>query len=625
MPGHNHSFSDTNGTNRWRHFLELAVSSTGASGGALWQVDAASPSLLAQHQLGDLPLDKVHQQWPGHVESLAAVIESGQSKSLEAQFEQSNTSQSLRLFLLPIASGTVVQLILELFIPRDKPASLDQVEESVKQLLLWASPVGNSQAESSSLEFATWLSQIHAKIDLTETSCAVTNETKNWSGWDRVSLLLRSGRNFELRSVSGVDVLDPRSSTVKHLVDLANSIGELAGPLDTSGDTSHPDLEEYRQKILAERVAVIALQANKSLASRSPLGLLVFDQFAGQRSDYKSIDQLQVAARHITTAVEHSLEFAHLSRGVLSRSAQQLFSRKFAKAATALLFLALLTGFLCVIKTELVISGTGYLEPVIKHDVFAGTNGLIQTLHVEQGELINEGDVLLTLRSPELEFEENRLRGELATVRQQRADLETLRTDPRRVAELKASSNELAAREKELLTVAANLERQIALLEKQSEDLTLVSPISGEVVTWDFKSLLVEDRPVSRTDRLLSVAQLSGGWRAKLLVDHRDTGPVVAAVENETAKLTFVTADSPERQKAATVTDIAKQLTTDSISGTTLSVSAEVNRSDIQDVRPGTSILFRMECGQRPVGYVWFRRLIDRLQTWWVLSSSHRR
>ena len=202
--------------------------------------------------------------------------------------------------------------------------------------------------------------------------------------------------------------------------------------------------------------------------------------------------------------------------------------------------------------------------------------------------------------------------------------METLRTDPRRV-ELKASSNELAAREKELLTVAANLERQIALLEKQSEDLTLVSPISGEVVTWDFKSLLVEDRPVSRTDRLLSVAQLSGGWRAKLLVDHRDTGPVVAAVENETAKLTFVTADSPERQKAATVTDIAKQLTTDSISGTTLSVSAEVNRSDIQDVRPGTSILFRMECGQRPVGYVWFRRLIDRLQTWWVLSSSHRR
>ena len=197
--------------------------------------------------------------------------------------------------------------------------------------------------------------------------------------------------------------------------------------------------------------------------------------------------------------------------------------------------------------------------------------------------------------------------------------MEKLRTDPRRAAELQKTANELAARGEELKTVEKSLQQQLDQLAQQSADLVLLSPISGEVITWNLKSLLAEDRPVSRADRLLSIANLSGAWKAKLHVDHRDIGPVLDAYDQKIISITFVTADTPESPKAATITEIAPTVTTDAISGTTLVLEAKVDRKTIPEIRPGTTLLFRIDCGEAPTGYVWFRRLIERIHSWWTL------
>lgn len=619
MPTTAHTTRSSKSENRWHHFLELAVSSSGASGGALWQIEDLKPSLFTQHQLGDLPLDEVHEQWPGHVECLNTVIKTSQSKSLEAQFEQANGSQALRLCLLPISSGTSVELIVELFLPQEKAVAIEQVEASVRQLLLWASPTSDGQSDSASIEFATWLSQIYSHLDLQETCYAITNETKTWSSWDRVSVLVLNGRRYEIKSVSGIDVLDPRSTTVTSLERVANSLSNLINPVESTEEAPQEKLTEYQARIQAKKVAVVPLVGNAGTTSAQPVALLVFDQFHSDSNQNRSLDDLAIAARHISTALEHALQFSDLKKNLFQKLSDKLFSNRFAKSVLGLALLLGFLAFLSLYQTELTISGTGYLEPVVQQDVFAVSNGLIQTLHVSQEEKVNQGDKLLTLRSPELEFEANRLTGELATVRQQRSDLEAIRTDPRRAAELQQSANELAAREKELLTVAANLESQIALLQQQSDELVLLSPIAGEIVTWNLKTLLAEDRPVTRTDRLLSVAQLSGDWRAKLHIDYRDTGPATQAIEQGVAKLTFLSADALETPKSGKITEVSPQLETDSINGTTLTAYAHVDRASIPDVRPGTSIQYRIECGEAPLGYVWFRRLIDRVQSWWLL------
>ncbi|MBT5020601.1 MAG: hypothetical protein HON04_17855, partial [Planctomicrobium sp.] len=249
MPDSDHTTRSSKSPNRWHHFLELAVSSSGASGGALWKIEDSKPSLFTQHQLGDLPLDEVHEQWPGHVECLDSVIKTSQSKSLEAQFEQANGSQALRLFLLPISSGTSVELIVELFLPQEKAVSLDQVEASVRQLLLWASPTSGGQSDSASIEFATWLSQIYSHLDLQETCYAITNETKTWSNWDRVSLLIHNGRKYEIKSLSGIDVLDPRSTTVTSLERVSNSLSDAITPIQSTAEIPLPELTEYQTRI----------------------------------------------------------------------------------------------------------------------------------------------------------------------------------------------------------------------------------------------------------------------------------------------------------------------------------------------------------------------------------------
>ncbi len=605
---------------RWHEFLEMAVTVSRASGGALWSIEHGQPNLLTQHQLGDQRLDEIHHLWSGHTDSLNAVIKTGQSKTFDANFEQSGKTQPLHLLLLPIVSESTVQMVLELFLPQPAELPIEEIEGSVRQLLTWATPSEAMPAnDSSAVEFATWLTQIHRHLEIDKTCFAMTNETRTWSGWDRVSLFIQEGKKLKLKSVSGVDVLDPRSTTVKILEATANFFADQTEPVSSFHEPPHKAIQEYQAQTKAKHVAVIPLRRNLGTKKQELTGSLIFDCFEESGQQVRTVDDLQTAGHHITAALQHSLQYENAKKTSVHRLLRGVLSRRFAKTILAFSAFIAVTLFLCQKQTTLTITGTGFLEPARQQDVFAVANGLIEKLHVSQGEKVQAKDELITLRSPELEFEINRRNGELQTVRQQISDLEKLRTDPRRAAELQKTANELAARGEELKAVEKSLQQQLNQLAQQSAELVLLSPINGEVISWNLKSLLAEDRPVSRADRLLSIAELSGDWKAKLHVDQRDIGPVLDAYDQKKILITVVTADAPESPKAATITKIAPTITTDAISGTALVLETKVDRNSIPEIRPGTTLLFRIDCGEAPIGYVWFRRLIDRVHSWWTL------
>lgn len=605
--------------NRWHPFLEMAVTVARASGGAIWTIEESRPRLLTQLRLGAQPLDEIHEQWPGHVQSLQAVIDSQQRKTLDAQFEQPGGTQSLTLLLLPILIESKVELILELFLGKPCELPADQIESSVRQLLTWASPVQTSGGETNALEFANWLSQVYRHLDLSACCSAIVNETRTWSDWDRVSLLVKEGSRFKLKSVSGVDVLDPRSSTVATLERIANQLGDVTGLLLSTRENPVPELRDYLERVAPDRVALSPLRGTIDKESSELLGLVVFDLFEGSNRNVRATSDLEIVTQHIALALEHALRYESLMLGPLRRISRPFRTNRFLRTCSLLVMLIASVLVLCFYESTLTITGTGSLEPVVQRDIFAASNGLIAKLHVSQGDLVAAGQLLVTLRSPELEFETKRLEGELLTVGQQISDLDKLRNDPRRASELRQPVSELVVRIEELKIVESNLVNQISLLKQQAEELLLRSPMAGEVITWNVETLLAEDRPVSRTDRLLSIADFTGEWKAEYHVEQRDIGPVIDSFKSGRVSSTFLTSDAPEFPKSAILSEVAPVVTTDAIQGTTLVFEARLPRSEIPEARPGTTLLFRIDCRDAPIGYIWFRKFIDSLHRWWNL------
>lgn len=605
---------------RWHEFLEMAITISHASGGAIWTGNGERPPVvLTQHLIGSQPLDDVHSQWPGHVDILQAVFRTSETKVLAAEFQQQGAVQQLQLLLLPIVSTAHSRLVLELFLPQHDIHPLDQVEESLRRLISWAAPTDTGLGGTAVVEFADLLAHVHRTLSLDETCFAITNETRLWSNWDRVSILLHEGGRWTVKSVSGVDVLDPRSTTVTTLEHAAAGISLEQLPVVSTYAESQPGFENYHARTNVQRVAVCSLMGCAGSAEQRLLGLLVVDLFEQHDSPVRSVDELQLASHHLATALAHALSFHYANENLIQRTRRMLLSTRYAGRGLVLGVAVAVIIFLATFPVALTITGTGYLEPRQFQDVFAGTNGFIDQLHVAPGATVKQGDQLMTLNSPDLRFEMNRLNGELLTVRQQVSDLEKLRTDPRRASERGQSAIELAARGEELKSVESSLQQQLDLLQLQADELVLRSPIEGTITTWNLKTLLTENRPVTRTDRLLTIADLAGPWQARFYIDHRDMGPVLKALEAQQTSTSFVISEAPDSPQHARIFDVSPLVTTDAVHGTTLEFKAEIDKESLPNARPGTAAIFRVECGDAAIGYVWFRRLIDRIQGWWNL------
>ena len=547
------------------------------------------------------------------------MFRTSESRVLTAEFQQAGTVQQLQLLLLPIVSTANTRLVLELFLPQQNAQPLDQVEESLRRLISWAAPTAAASGDTIAVEFADLLAHIHRSLSLDETCFAITNETRLWSNWDRVSILLYEGSRWAVKSVSGVDVLDPRSTTVTTLERTAARLSLEHLPVVSTSAEPQPGFEDYHARTKVQRVAVCSLPGCAGSAEQRLLGLLVVDLFEQHIDPVRSVDELQLASHHLATALANALSFQYANEDVFQRTRRKLLSTRYAGRGLVLGVAVAVIIFLATFPVTLTITGTGYLEPRQFQDVFAGTNGFIDQLHVSPGATVKQGDQLMTLNSPDLRFEMNRLHGELMTVRQQVSDLEKLRTDPRRASERGQSASELAARGEELKSVESSLQQQLALLQLQADELLLRSPIEGTITTWNLKTLLTENRPVTRTDRLLTIADLAGPWQARFYIDHRDMGPVLKALETQQTSTFFVTSEAPDSPRHAQIFDVSPLVTTDAVHGTTLEFKAEIDKESLPNVRPGTAALFRVECGAAPIGYVWFRRLIDRIQGWWNL------
>jgi hypothetical protein len=150
----------------------------------------------------------------------------------------------------------------------------------------------------------------------------------------------------------------------------------------------------------------------------------------------------------------------------------------------------------------------------------------------------------------------------------------------------------------------------LALLKENRELLTVRSPIDGQVVTWNVHKTLSE-RPVAVGQVLITVADLNSSLELEMFVPEADVTHLIEAKRTQAAPLAIdyviVTDPTQEHRGALRQVDTRAQLHESDEHCVRLLV--DIDRPDVGRTPAGTSTTARINCGAKPIGYVWLRRV----------------
>ncbi len=490
--------------------------------------------------------------------------------------------------------------------------------------------------------------EVHRQLNLPETAYAVANEGRRVVGCDRLNVLVARGRRCRLLATSGVSRPERRSGAARRLEKFAELVRRTDEPAfysDAQCDALPPvaeALEQLAEESQARQVAAVPVRrpADPALndtpparpgarAKRErPMFVVVAEHFDAREGGLQR-ERLVEAAEVCTTALYNALEYDRLPLGWLLRPlgvVKQQLTAHLPRTAVGLAAVAAAVAALVLVPADFNIDAPGTLQPVVRRDVFAPRSGLVDQVLVEHGADVAAGQPLVEMRDPSLELELKRVDGELETAQRQLDAVRATRTN-RAVREANpVDAYRLSAEEREIQQRLANLRRELELLNRQRDELVVTSPIAGRVLTWDVAHRLMA-RPVERGEVLVTVADLSADWQLELEVPDDQVGYVLAAQHELKADLPvrFRLSSDDREQHAGRIAEVCQtaDVSGDEAASPSPSVlvkvaldSPELVAQARNDLRPGVSARVQIECGRRPIGYVWFHEIWDTALEW---------
>ncbi len=571
-------------------FLDAA----GAAAVALWRVDAAGVSALAD--AGDASLS------PPLAESVGNL-------SGEVRSEADKKDPQRRVWSVAETIDDRSGVLLSVIAPADIPATeFEEVlaalarlhadfERRVRVRLL------NLQIDRQN-QLLGLLGQMHTSRRISDVCTIVATDGAQLMGVDRVSVVLFEGDGARLISATGVPDPERRADATRAIEHLALSRKRA----DANLEWTARDEAEIAE---SDPAAVVQMETSGSTAVRVVLfegdvcGALIMEQFG---TPPPALDLACGLAPQCGAALAN----IEARDGGLWRRVRQFRRFAFGNGRRILVAVACVVLALSIIPARFEVEALGTLQPVRRRDVFAPEDGVIRRVVAEDSQHVARGDELLELSSPELELQRERIRGELHAARSRLAGFEASRggIDPVTGLSVTAAAEETRNR-------IASLERQLELLDGQFSSLTVRAPISGLVFHGDLSRSLA-GRPVRQGQHLLQMADPASEWEVLLRIPDGVVRHVLAARGDEQT-VSFVLRTAPGQRYAGRLVWIGLSTEVDEMGD--LSTPARVSLTEIggtrlnrDDLRPGVGVVARIDCGRRSIGYVWFHDLIDGLR-----------
>ena len=490
------------------------------------------------------------------------------------------------------------------------------------------------QREEQWLQLDRFVQAIQEPLDVDATAFEIANEGRRLTNCDRLTVLIRRRNRWKAVAVSGSDTVNRRSSVVAHLESLARLVAvEQSTIWSGTSDDSFPSeleasLDDYHEISSARLVGIVPLSKRvtspegEETLGNEPFAVLVFERF--DQVEPKDMRQrCDAVCRHSASALHRVLAFDKMPLHRLSRLLDR--SRCVAQVRQQPWTLLVLLGAiglivaLSLVPAPLRVEATGSLQPQSRRHLFAPTDGVVQKLLVrEAGQPVTEGETLIELRDPQLQFEMQRVLGDLETARKQLAGIEAerLHTDRASRGDLRDAAQR-SAEEESLKKLIEGLERQRSVLLAREKELSVQSPLAGQVLTWDVEQLL-QSRPVARGQILLTLADLGGPWVLELEIPDDQIADVTEAMKSGEAPLTarFILATAPEVRYLGTLEQVAPATDVHGAEGPTVSAVVFPEDQDMmRTLRPGASVVAKIDCGQKSLLYVMLRGLFRAVRT----------
>ncbi|MCO8120401.1 HlyD family efflux transporter periplasmic adaptor subunit [Stieleria sp. TO1_6] len=468
----------------------------------------------------------------------------------------------------------------------------------------------------------------HASLDLQDTAYQLVNDGRLFIGCDRASLLIPRRGQMQTLAISGVDSFQRRSNLVRAMESLAAAVAPSGQWLRYRGQTDAmpPQLEqpvcEFSDESHSQSIDVIPLLSSSQTPPQQTgelIGMLILERFEGSEdagSEERTTRVANLASSALRNAVEYdTLPLLSLARWVRrGQRAGQMQGRKLL-IATAIALLAGLA--LWLIPATLRIDAQGEIQPAIQRHLYAPLDGEVVEVNSGHDEEVVADQVLVVLRSRQLELELQRLQGDYQTIQKKLLAVASARVQSGNDNASDRYPGQLAAEEQELKLQLDSQQTQIDLVKQQREFLNVRSPITGQLLTWNPQELLA-DRPVQRGQLLVSVADLSGPWILELDVPDRQIGHVIQAqrAQEQPLDVTFALATGRATTYRGKLLKMAgrTEVTDEGQAATRAEVT--VPKTAIKMLRPGATIYAKIDCGQHSLGFVWLHDIFQTIRAW---------
>ena len=625
-------------------FLTRVVSSLAAIGGAVWTTeDEGRLTLQYKINLAQTHLGESEERQQRHSRLLYKVRADGEAvlvppHSGGGEEDEAGNPTDFLLLLGPLKTDLEIVGVVEIF-PRPD-AGINTQKGYLRFLLqmcdLAADFVKSRQLRHFSDRQILWTQLeeftrvVHASLEPRQTAYVIANEGRRLIECDRLSVAIRKGDKCLIEAVSGQDLFDKRSNTVRLLGRLASAVVATGDPVWYSGDTSdmapqvEEAVEEYVDESHSKTVAVLPLkrppseeeeEPGKQEEPEAPIGALIVEQIEDSRVPDTMLQRVDVVCRHSCTALANSMEHQNLFLMPLWRAlgkTKWVFrARTLPKtlAITGVVVALLLT--LCFWPADFELQAKGSLEPVLRSDVFARIDGVVTKLDVKHGDVVEKGQLLAELRNTDLDVAITDILGQRKTTHEQILAIQRSLL----AAEKRMSIEEQNRLLGELLALKQkkdSLDAQWELYRTKKDELRVTSPRRGQIITWDLYDRLIH-RPVQRGQVLMRVADPEGPWQLELRMPEDRMGYIVQA-QNELGKdldAEFILATDPDFEMVGKIKEIHLGAEVRGDEGNTVLIKVQIDKNDLpHHPRAGATVTAKVRCGHRSIGYVWFHDLL---------------
>ncbi len=462
------------------------------------------------------------------------------------------------------------------------------------------------------------IDQLNAGSGFAESLGHIAATVARETGVDRTAIVRLKGSSATLLVSSTQPRVDRRARQVRLLETLvskairrSDQFRYVVGNPEIS-DTAASDplftsaLEEYLNDSGCRELRIETIFDQYTDAGRAePLAAIVLERFRiDDAMTSVNFDHLRVPT---FAAIRRAFERAQFNWGTL---ASQLITGGLNRRMMSLGGVLLLIAFALVfVPADLKIPVEGRLLTATHQRLYAPANGTVIELKVSNGQSVDQGQPLLRIRSASLDQQQRQLEGALATAQSKLAVVAAARTKSRE-DHRGASPNSLASADEQVLkTEVQGLQAELDLVLRQQSELSLFSPIAGQVDRWDLQQTL-SGRPVMHGQYLFDIVSDVDGWIVELDIPDIEAQYVVDAQDDGPCEVSFRLRSGPESQYHGSLEKVSDVTQFDATGRPVVRASFGIDAED-EELRFGATVIAQVHCGPRPLGFIWFRSVIQ--------------